>query len=198
MTPKKKTQASNAPSKAAPKSGGPPSRARPSQATTGRGRGGQNKLPIEHRRRLGNPSNDGALPAPDTVVAIEAFKEIPEPIRPLGEVGRGYWNNIWESVATVWLGPTDLLSVQTFCEIVDDYTATRVRALSDLDDWRAMKRTIDLRNQMGQWQHTLGLTPVARSILGVAEVRIAEGVQRITLQDRPSSREKTIEVEVVE
>ena len=146
----------------------------------GRGSGGGLRKPNEVKRRLGNP---GMRPLPDetNVVGLVpvAAAGPPEPLARLGPAGRRMWDQVSEA-ASYWLAASDLPLLQMLAETQDDYTVWRLRSLRDPDNWRAAKRVDELRGRLLTFAVELGLSPTARARLGVAEVRMHEGIARLT------------------
>lgn len=130
---------------------------------------GRQPKPIEEKRRIGNPGRR-PLPDPATVAVLQPARHIPEPMRPLGIVGRELWERAWRAGA-VWLADrSDAETLLLVCEQVDERQQLRVSVLRD-GDWRerAALRTLD--KQVLNGLALLGFNPVDRSRLGVAEVQ---------------------------
>lgn len=156
--------------------------------------GGNGRKPTEQKRRLGNPGGK-ALPDEAEIIPLRGHRDTPAPPRVLGKAGNQAWENAWFH-ARHWLADSDMEGVVVYCEAVDDYQALRVAMLQALDEpegWRLRKQVIDLRGQLFQMADRLGLTPVGRSVIGVAEVRIGEAIDRLTTRAPASA--KVIDVE---
>jgi len=148
---------------------------------------GPPRKPTELKRKLGNPGQK-PLPAKADVVALPMIAEMPDPPRSLGSAGREAWANIWNGPARLWLSLSDVMALQLWCEMVDDYTLLRTRlykAMTDPDHqsatptWRLRKQVMELGKELLVRAGEFGLTPAARASLGVAEVRIEEGRARL-------------------
>lgn len=127
---------------------------------------GRPPVPVERKRRNGNP---GHRPLPELVSTLPMARETPEPLRPLGQVGRDTWDRLWNHAIT-WLSPnSDIEYVQMVCETADERAALRVKVLreGDTDDRKAL-RALDEQHRKGLSQ--LGMTPTDRTRLGLAEV----------------------------
>lgn len=125
--------------------------------------------PIEAKRRTGNPGKR-RLPSIASVTALPAAEGIPEPLRPLGVEGRRMWDRIWTSAST-WIAPgTDIELVQMACEAMDERTLLRVNVLRG-SDWRDRVALRSLESDLRSMLSALGLTPVDRTRMGVAEVK---------------------------
>jgi hypothetical protein len=130
---------------------------------------GRPPKPIEEKRRLGNPGKR-ALPDGASLTVLPGASEPPEPRRPLGRHGRELWNEIWTSPAA-WLAPgVDSEHVLVLCELLDERVALRATVLraQDRHERRAL-RALDTE-YLGALAD-LGLNPVERARLGVAEVK---------------------------
>ena len=133
---------------------------------------GRPPKPIEEKRRLGNP---GKRPLPDAsaVVPLEAAVTIPEPMRPLGKMGREFWDRTWD-VAINWISPkADIELMMMTAEMIDERAILRNLVFQDRNadrpKIRAGLREIERQIQSNLAQ--LGLTPADRARLGLAEVK---------------------------
>lgn len=133
--------------------------------------------PTERKRRLGNP---GMKTLPKDVKILDGFShdETPEPLRPLSERAREAWDQAW-TAGRFWMSESDLQVLQAWAEALDDYLRWRVYAHQNPEDMDASKRLERVRASFLKMSVELGLTPVARSRLQVAEVRVQEGVARL-------------------
>jgi hypothetical protein len=124
--------------------------------------------PTERKRKTGNPGKR-PLPAIASVIALPMAPETPTPPRPLGPEGLKLWNRIWDSGRT-WVSPTsDIELVILLCESMDERTQLRLTVLRG-SDWRDRVALRSLESQVVSMLSALGLTPIDRSKLGVAEV----------------------------
>lgn len=131
---------------------------------------GRPPKPIEQKRALGNPGKR-ALPRADNVVILEPAYGVPEPARPLLEVGRSVWDRLWSAGAT-WISPaTDAEFVLLTCEAIDERALLRAEVMASGDD-RQRRGLRDLEKQIAGNLGQLGFSPADRSRLGVAEVKI--------------------------
>ncbi len=143
----------------------------------GKGSGGHNRRPTEVRRALGDPGHKG-LPDESKIVLLPSASEShPTPPRPLGKHGRDEWNRALDH-ASAWLAESDLATLLLYCETHDEYQQWRIEAIRS-GDWRAQLRVDELRKQLIVLASELGLSPIGRSRLGVAEVRMREGLAAI-------------------
>ncbi len=96
----------------------------------------------------------------------------------LGEDGRTMWRRIWQDGLT-WISPqTDLALAEEACRALDDVAAARrrYRATTEPSDARAL---VALGKRLDEALSNLGFTPVARSRLGVAEVRRVSALDKL-------------------
>lgn len=147
--------------------------------------------PIEQARRLGNPGKRGKLPEPGPDAIAPAYEDqLPDPLRPLGANGRFFWDHTLRSGAA-WIGRTDLELMQQTAEKIDEQQALRVLVLDDnnrRDKWRDRVALIRLGAQIAQNLSELGLTPTARTRLGLAQVQARAIVAAV---DNQAPRTKT-------
>jgi len=166
------------------------------------GKRGPKPKPTEAKRRAGNPGKR-ALPEQAAVVQLAPPPGPPAPTRPLGPAGQLAWDRAWQA-ARAWLAESDELHLLAYCEAVDDYAILRQEALravapADAEQpvglWRTRKQVLDVREQMRRYASDLGLTSAARSELGVAEVKVAEGLATLMQRGDPKGYARTIIIE---
>lgn len=137
--------------------------------------------PVERKRRTGNPGKK-RLPDVSRVALLPAAADAPAPLRPLFTAGRDLWDRVWAN-GVVWLSPqTDMELVQLVCESLDERQVVRELVLSGEADWRDRVALRNLDDQIKGMLSVLGMTPVDRTRLGVAEV------QRVSKLDELRSR----------
>lgn len=136
--------------------------------------------PNEIKRRRGNPGKR-ALPKEEDLQILPAAKETPKPPRPLGKIGKAFWDRVW-SAGAVWLSPdTDIDMVLMCAELLDERAGLRDLVASGGDRFeRSALRVID--KQIVDMYQLLGLTPTDRSRLGMAEVRIEDELEEFRRQ----------------
>ena len=148
---------------------------------------GRPPKPIEQKRRLGNP---GRRPLPDATIAIPTQVEAPEPHRPLGSVGREFWDRVWSRGFT-WISPQmDIELLQMVCEQIDERQALRMRVLRD-NDWRERASLRALDAQVLDCLSLLGFTPVDRARLGFVEVKIQNELE--AFRERKANRANVVD-----
>lgn len=123
--------------------------------------------PIERRRKLGNP---GVRALPAQVIIVEQVTSPPEPLRPLGKMGRDSWDRLWTSGASWVSGSTDIQIVQLLCECEDERAQLRHRVLTE-QDWHDRNGLRKLEEFIVSMYSMLGFSPVDRGKMGVGEVR---------------------------
>jgi phage terminase small subunit len=138
--------------------------------------------PTEQKRRTGNPGKR-PLPALKNVIALPMATETPAPPRPLGQEGMKLWDRIWNSGRT-WISPTsDIELVTILCESMDERTQLRLTVLRG-SDWRDRVALRTLESQLITILSALGLNPVERSRLGLAEVQAQTRIQELMTRAR--------------
>ena len=107
----------------------------------------RNRVPVERKRKLGNPSH--AKPLPPVKYVAEQVSGIPNPLAELGPAGRATWDRLWTSGATWISGNTDIEWAQLLCECVDERAELRKQVFAERE-WRDRVGLRDLpfgRNQ---------------------------------------------------
>lgn len=138
---------------------------------------GRPPKPVEVKRRNGNPGKR-PLPAISSVTVLRAADGTPSPPVPLGDEGRRLWDRAWSDAIT-WLSPDSDLDQVTQAATLADAVASahrRYMATTDPSDARAL---VALSKQFTEALSALGFNPVARSRLGVAEVKRASALEEL-------------------
>lgn len=150
---------------------------------------GRPPTPTEQKRLLGNPGHR-PLP-PVAAVTLTPANGCPDTPDTLGEVGSDMWARVWNSPAKNWLSPeVDHMRVRGTCELADEVRALRLRIETDglvyllpvfdpTGKVAGARKTIHpavaalrmAERELHAGLSALGLDPVARARLGVAEVR---------------------------
>lgn len=152
---------------------------------------GRPPKPIEQKRRLGNP---GKRKLPETEIVLAASTSVPEPIRPLLDPGRAFWDRVWSGGA-VWISQsTDIEMVQMLCEQIDERHQLRYIVLRDREGnlWRQRSQLRKLDQQIMLGLSMLGFTPTDRTRLGLAEVKFESKLDKYRKQ-----RAEILDAEVV-
>lgn len=133
--------------------------------------------PTELKRKQGNPGKR-PLPKIASVVALPMASEPPNPPRPLGPEGLKLWNRVWD-YGKNWISPTsDIELVTLLCEAMDERTQLRLIVLRG-SDWRDRVALRSLDSQLMSMLSSLGLNPVERTRLGVAEVQKMSALEQL-------------------
>ena len=126
-------------------------------------------MPVERKRRLGNP---GQKKLPAKIIVAEQIRKIPEPRHPLGKYGLEAWNEIW-TAGSHWISSaTDVAVIQMLCECEDERAMLRLKVLAE-QDWRDRVGLRKLEEFILVMYSKLGFTPTDRGKMGVGEVRPA-------------------------
>jgi phage terminase small subunit len=124
--------------------------------------------PTELKRLQGNPGGR-KLPKKSNVIALVQSPTTLTPPRTLGVEGLKLWNHIWEK-GKGWISDnTDTHHVLLMCEAMDERQQLREQVLAGAD-WRDRVALRSIESQIISMLSALGLNPVERSRLGVAEV----------------------------
>jgi P27 family predicted phage terminase small subunit len=123
------------------------------------------------------------LPAPVTVLPAPA--EVPEPPAYLRASGRKHWDRVWMQ-ARRWLCEVDIGALERYCHLFDmrdlmigQVVAEGLTTTGSTGQIRAhpLLQRIEAANaELRLLEGQLGLNRSARAQLGVAEVRVASGL----------------------
>ena len=128
----------------------------------------RNRVPVERKRKLGNPSH--ANPLPTVKYVAEQVSGIPNPLAELGPAGRATWDRLWTSGATWISGNTDIEWAQLLCECVDERAELRRQVFAERE-WRDRVGLRNLEHDIRAMYSLMGFNPVDRGKMGVGEVR---------------------------
>jgi hypothetical protein len=149
---------------------------------------GRPPKPVELKRRIGNP---GGRPLPKAITRIApATVEIIDP----PTSGMGLIEALLDGPAAAWIAQPDRLGLLELVRSAWDERASLQSAVADLPDgWEsgrytpaALIRLERVERNLTTWFSLLGLSPVDRSRLGVAEVKARTKLE--ALRDRRASR----------
>lgn len=143
-------------------------------------------MPNEQKRLLGNP---GRRPIPDPVVLLDAARAVPDPSVELASEGAAVWQRLW-TYAGAWLSPTtDLGLVERYCLAHDDVASLRAQVASEGYLTKSTKGTyikhpayalqLERERDLLAMERLLGLNPLDRTRLGLAEVRKQTGMEAL-------------------
>jgi phage terminase small subunit len=154
---------------------------------------GRPPKPTELKRLLGNPGNR-PLPDLNNITHLPMVKVKPAYPENLGEAGKKFWDRVWD-MAITWLSPnSDIDTVENASRLADATEAARVRYMATTEPADA-KAYVAINKAYTDALTSLGLDPISRSRLGVAEVRAATSIDK--LLERRENRKKIIESEAV-
>lgn len=143
-------------------------------------------IPVERKRARGNPGKQ-SLPAQSDTAALRPAKGVPQPPDHLDERGLDVWRRVWKA-AGQWVSPeTDRELMIRYCEAQDEreqlraYIARNGLSTTGSQGQEVLapqtKRLETVEKQMTKYEQLLGLTPVDRSRLGLAEVKKASALE---------------------
>jgi P27 family predicted phage terminase small subunit len=154
--------------------------------------GGRPPVPIERKKKLGNPGKR-ALPEPIGTIQPISSKTISEPPEHLGKDGAAVWTRVAEFAAG-WVGNSDLEALRMLAEAADRRAHLAERLATDgwvlLTDkgyaysHPAAGMLATTETEMRKWMSVLGLTPADRSKLGVAEVKARSALEELAIKRR--------------
>lgn len=154
---------------------------------------GRPPKPNELKRLLGNP---GQRPLPDlnNITHLPMAREIPLAPENLGDNGKRFWDRAW-GMAITWLSPSsDLDAVENTARLADAVEAARNRYMATLEPADG-KAYVAINKAYTDALTSLGFDPIARSRLGVAEVKAATSIDK--LLERRQNRAKAVESETI-
>lgn len=138
---------------------------------------GRPPKPNELKRLLGVPGN---RPLPDiaSITNLPMAKEIPPAPEGLGPVGIKLWDRSWGMFIT-WLSPvSDIEAIENAARLADAAEASRVKYMATLESADA-RAYVAINKAYTDALTSLGFDPVARSRLGVAEVKAVTAIDRL-------------------
>lgn len=156
------------------------------------GMGGRgNQTPLELVRLRGNPGHR-VMPDEKGTQALEEARVlgIADKAPPtLDEPGKALWHYIWTAGAS-WISPTtDVDAVLRLCELTD-FGEKMKRKFFDTGDTHYAKDYYGSIDRQIALMRELGLTPAARSRLGVAEVKTKSRIQQLQLEREREERKR--------
>lgn len=156
------------------------------------GMGGRgNTVPLEVVRQRGNPGHK-ALPdvrytQPLTSADdVDIAGTVPATLR---DPGRALWGYIWRTGAA-WISPqTDAVAVTMLCEVTDYVQIMRQKFIQTGEICYSREYLAAIDKQITLMRE-LGLTPIARSKLGVAEVKSKSRLEQLRLDREREERKR--------
>lgn len=149
-------------------------------------------VPLEVKRTRGNPGHQ-ALPDVRTTQALSSALDIDMtehvPAQ-LGTAGKALWGYAWHAGAT-WISPqSDAAAVTLLCEVTDFAQIMRSKFIETGEICYSREYIAATDKQIALLRE-LGLTPAARSKLGVAEVKSKSRLEQLRLDREREERKRT-------
>lgn len=157
------------------------------------GRGGYgNQDPLELKRLRGNPGHQ-KLPDIRTTQALTSAQDIDMtnhvPAQLRTAAGKALWAYAW-SAGAVWISPqTDVAAVTMLCEITDFAQIMRAKFI-ETGEICYSREYIAATDKQISLLRELGLTPAARTKLGVAEVKSKSRLEQLRLDREREERKR--------
>lgn len=160
---------------------------------------GRPAKPAEVKRATGNPGNRPLPNAPLPGQGLAASVGVPKPPT-LGADGQALWEHVWVAGKS-WLSPdSDFTIVKMLCEAHDEHETIRQAlatgvverfystANGQIVTHPLVTQLSNLRAQMTAWMSAIGFSPADRSRLGLAEVRVKDGLDELALKKQQRER----------
>ena len=154
---------------------------------------GRPAKPTELKRLMGNLGHRD-LPDLNNITHLPMAHTPPTPPDNLGEQGLKIWDRTW-SMAITWISPaSDIDAVVNVARLADATETARVRYMATSEPADA-KAYVAINKAYTDALSSIGFDPIARSRLGVAEVRAATSIDK--LLERRQNRAKALEPETI-
>lgn len=154
---------------------------------------GRPPKPNELKRLMGNLGHRD-LPDLNNITHLPMAHTPPTPPDNLGEQGLKIWDRTW-SMAITWLSPSsDIDAVINVARLADATETARVRYMATSEPADA-KAYVAINKAYTDALSSIGFDPIARSRLGVAEVKAATSIDK--LLERRANRAKAVEAETI-
>ena len=154
---------------------------------------GRPPKPTELKRLQGNPGRR-PLPDLDNVTHLPMATEIPAYPDTLGEPGKKLWDRAW-AMAVTWQSPiTDIDSISNAAFLADASEAARNKYMATLESNEG-RAFVAINKAYTDALASLGFDPIARSRLGVAEVKAATSIDKLLERRHNRANAATIIVE---
>lgn len=148
-------------------------------------------VPLELKRMRGNPGHQ-RLPdvrttqALTSAVDIDMTEHVPAQLK---QAGTALWAYVWTAGAT-WISPqTDAAAVTMLCETTDFAQIMRAKFIETGEICYSREYIAATDKQIALLRE-LGLTPAARSKLGVAEVKSKSRLEQLRLDREREERKR--------
>jgi hypothetical protein len=102
-----------------------------------------------------------------------------DPIRPLGEAGKQFWDSVF-GVGELWISiKTDTQLVQILAEQIDRREWLRQHILDHPDEWHMVKQLNDTEMMIVKNLSLLGFTPADRTRLGLISTKTKSKLEEL-------------------
>ncbi len=132
--------------------------------------------PAELKLLQGNPGKRG-MRLNDAVAPME-YGYV-EPLRPLGVVGRQFWDSIF-GAGELWISiRTDVQLVQLVCELMDRREVLREAFLADPVERKVNMSLLETEKAIVSGLSLMGFSPADRTRLGLVSVKTKSKLQQL-------------------
>jgi hypothetical protein len=129
-------------------------------------------------RHSGVDTGGRALPDESKTVALRAAERVPDLPANIGKRGADLWRRAWAE-AIVWLSPdSDRATVERACRLADAEELARQQYFDSMDP-RDGTMYVKLSHELGIVLAEMGFTPIARTRMGVAEVKRVSKIEEL-------------------
>jgi hypothetical protein len=137
--------------------------------------------PAELKLLQGNPGKR-AMPKNDAIAPLQYG--YCEPLRPLGVVGKSFWDSIF-GAGEMWISiRTDTQLVQMVCEQLDRREVLREQFLLDPSNRPVNMSLIEIEKQLVSGFSLLGFTPADRTRLGLVSAKTKSKLEELLERKR--------------
>jgi hypothetical protein len=132
--------------------------------------------PAELKILQGNPGQH-KIRTNDAVAPLE-YGYV-EPLRPLGDVGKQFWDSIF-GAGELWISiKTDTQLVQLICEQLDRREFLRNYVTKHPHEWHMFKQLNDIEVQVVKGFSLLGFSPADRTRLGLVSAKTKSRLEEL-------------------
>lgn len=132
--------------------------------------------PAELKMLQGNPGKR-KIQVDDALVPMEYG--FVEPLRPLGVVGRQFWDSIF-GAGELWISiRTDTQLVQLVCELMDRREVLREAFLADPIERKVNMSLLETEKQIVSGLSLMGFSPADRTRLGLVSAKTKSKLQQL-------------------
>jgi hypothetical protein len=132
--------------------------------------------PAELKILQGNPGQR-KIPRNDALAPMEYGYT--EPLRPLGEVGKQFWDSIF-GAGELWISiRTDTALVQMVCELMDRRQTLTEQWYADPTDRKLNMSLLETEKQIISGLSLLGFTPSDRTRLGLVSAKTKSKLEEL-------------------